>query len=115
MGALVKIKWEGEKAKNMAVDAATAATFAGATYALDQANLTVPTDTGALKESGKVTSRPKSGTATIRYSSPYAHYIHENPEFNFTNGRPKWLEATLVEDNAAIGAVMGDMLKENFR
>lgn len=70
---------------------------AGAERILQRANMHAPIRSGALRESGAVTT---SGTeAAISYDTVYAARLHQHPEYNFTPpGRGKWLVEAIEAD-----------------
>lgn len=57
-----------------------------------------PFDIGTLKSTLRVTKTGKA-VRVISYNTPYAVRLHENPQYNFKNGRKgKYLEDPLKEN-----------------
>lgn len=70
----------------------------GAQLVLAESSALVPKLSGDLADSGKV-SRKRGGdnTVAIVYTSPYAHWIHENLTFRHPRGgQAKFLETALI-------------------
>ncbi|MBU1110784.1 HK97 gp10 family phage protein [Patescibacteria group bacterium] len=56
----------------------------------------VPLDTGALQSSGHVEKGDNEQERLVGYNKVYASRLHENPQYNFKNGRKgKYLEDPL--------------------
>jgi hypothetical protein len=70
---------------------------------LEEANKTIPIDTGTLQRSGKVTYDKASRTVVISYDTPYAARQHEDTRLRHANGRrAKWLERTFNEQRQSV-------------
>jgi len=66
-------------------------------FILGEAIKIVPLDEGDLQRSGVVTNNGVD-TVNISFNTPYARRLHENPQFNFQNGRQgKYLETPLQQ------------------
>jgi len=82
---------------------------AEATRLLDEAKSRTPVDTGALRDSGRVTL-VESGTtvkATISFGDEavdYAVEVHENLEAHHETGEAKFLEKTMNEESVNVAA-----------
>jgi hypothetical protein len=75
----------------------------GAEYLLTEALKTTPKEDGTLRASGKVSGNRLSVETAVSFDTPYAVRLHEHPEYNFQgNGRGKWLELTLNEEQDQI-------------
>lgn len=63
----------------------------------------VPMDDGKLKDSGTINTR--IGTGLVRYVTPYARAMYNNPQYNF-QGAPqrgaKWFERMKASNKQAI-------------
>lgn len=58
----------------------------------------VPFDKGTLKNTLRI-EKTKEGVRVISYNTPYAVRLHENPQYNFKNGRKgKYLEDPLKQN-----------------
>lgn len=95
---MTKLDWYGKKISLFERQAAEEGLKEAAEGVLTEANKSVPHDEGTLERSG--TAQAKGLKATISYDTPYAAYLHENPQFDFQGkGEGKWLEKT-VKDSA---------------
>lgn len=62
-------------------------------------NSQVPLDTGRLSSSGKVQDGKNEKEVIVGYHTKYAARLHENPQYNFRNGRKgKYLEDPLKQN-----------------
>ena len=69
-------------------------------------NKEVPLDTGALSNSGRVDAFPSY--VEVGYHTPYAHRLHEHPEYNFKNGRKgKYLEDPIKANLSRLANIVG--------
>lgn len=98
-----KLDWHGDDIIRKIEEAANQGLQEAAEILLEEANKTVPHDTGALERSGKVSINPASLESAVSYgdrgpSRKYAVRAHEHPEWKFKKGRRgKWLELTMKE------------------
>ena len=82
---------------------------------LDEANKTVPLDTGLLKDTGDVSSSYQQLKSVISYDTPYAVKVHEDPTLNFKGqGRHKWLEKTLLENGRQTQTKLANEMQKNL-
>lgn len=74
-----------------------------AEYVLETANRTVPIEDHILEGSGTVTRQGLR--AFVAYDTPYAVKQHEDQRLRHDEGRrAKWLERTIAEERATVGA-----------
>jgi hypothetical protein len=85
--------------------------------ALEESNRLVPHDTGMLHiTKGALIEDEKNLTVTISYNTPYAVRLHENPQYNFRNGRQgKWLEKALQNNEQQLRQIVADAIKEAMK
>jgi len=87
----------------------------GGELLLQKANVDVPFDEGTLEGSGDVTKDVDQRIAAVSYSTPYAAYLHEHPEFNFQHGRKgKWLEDAARNNRSDIAELMAEVMKKHL-
>lgn len=85
----------------------------GAEHLLEQANRSIPIDTGALQRSGQVTARGLE--AAVSYDTPYAARQHEDTRLRHENGRKaKWLEDTFTAETDTVFRFMADTVRKAF-
>lgn len=66
----------------------------------------VPHDKGTLQNSGDVESQ--GDTVLIGYHTPYAHRLHEHPEYRFQKGRKgKYLTDPIIKNAEVLGIRLG--------
>lgn len=76
---------------------------------LRQSSEEVPLDTGTLQGSGRVDVFPDR--VEVGYHTPYAHRLHEHPEYNFKNGRKgKYLEDPIKRSLGKLENIFGTKL-----
>lgn len=69
----------------------------------------VPHDIGLLQNSGHV--EPEIGGAIVGYNKVYAARLHENPQYNFKNGRKgKYLEDPIKQNMSALLDFIGNII-----
>lgn len=94
----MQVKWYGgELTKEMRKEGKVAM-LKLAEAVLEDANKDVPHDEGTLERSGDTSAEEsaKGIGAHVSYDTPYAKRLHENPQYNFNEGRKgKWLEDTI--------------------
>lgn len=79
---------------------------AGGEFLLGEAIKIVPFDEGDLQRSGNVSSNGVD-TVNVSFNTPYAARLHENPQFNFQNGRQgKFLETPIKQQSGQAFEVM---------
>ncbi|WP_347242883.1 hypothetical protein [Thermogutta sp.] len=111
----VRALWHGDKIQQKVNTGAPDVVWQASEHILEEANRTVPLDTGALMRSGRTHVDPASLTAYISYNTPYAVRVHEHPEWHFQGGRRgKWLELTIQEQQGAVRQWIASKLKEIF-
>jgi hypothetical protein len=89
---------------------------------LKQANLTIPLDTGKLKNSGKTSIDKSNKEAAISYDTDYAVRVHESVGRRYNQKgirkgsrrvrRAKWLELTLNEKSNQVGKRIQKIFKK---
>jgi len=82
---------------------------------LIRAKQLVPVDTGVLKASGEVVKRGGRGLQryTVRFTAPYAIYVHENLSARHAHGKEaKFLEKSVIEKVADFARRYGKNDKE---
>jgi hypothetical protein len=88
------VRWNGAKAKAAVVEGGKEGIRDATELVFDATQLEVPTDTGALRASGRVDVDGLHGE--VRYgegaSSGYAAIIHEKLEIHHDRGSAKYLE-----------------------
>lgn len=111
----VRVNWHGEEVLFKTRSAAMKAFERTGEMLLEAADETVPTETGNLKGSGKVSLKTSGGAVTsvkIGYTEPYALIQHEDTEYKHTGtGRAKWLQLTLQEKREEALAMIAEDLK----
>jgi hypothetical protein len=123
----MKITFKDNFTKNMIKAVNNAADDAlddASKYLLRQANLSVPFDTGKLKNSGKASLDSKKKEAAVSYNTDYAVRVHESVNRSYRQKgisagsrrrrRAKWLERTLVEKSKQIANRIKNRLKKHF-
>lgn len=66
----------------------------------------VPLEIGTLANTG--VSEQDGDEQIVGYNTPYAAKLHENPQFNFQNGRKgKYLEQPIKENLSALNQIFG--------
>lgn len=72
-------------------------------------NKEVPFDKGILSNSGRVKAFPRY--VEVGYHTPYAHRLHEHPEYHFQNGRKgKYLEDPIKNNLSRLEKTIGTNL-----
>lgn len=104
-------QWFGEEAKTRsrvgAVDGLRLAAF----FALTEANRTVPLDEGPLRRSGGTDVDPGALEAVVYYDTPYARRQHEELGWRHPKqGRAKWLELTMQEQQSKIQQIIATQI-----
>lgn len=89
-------------------------------YANNGSGGKVPYRDGPLSQSGytkvEVDIPKQLVTGIVGYTAPYALRLHENPQFNFRNGRRgKWLQLSLIERDAALKQYISKELERFYR
>lgn len=75
----------------------------------------VPHDTGALQNSGHVEVKSQE-EVDVGYNKVYAARLHENPQFNFKNGRKgKYLEDPLKNNLNIFKNIYNNLMSEVFK
>lgn len=93
-----RLNWRGRQVTAAARAAAAAGLLEAAEALLEEANRTVPFDTGALMRSGESSLDREKLVSAVSYDTPYAVRLHEHPEYRFRRGRRgKWLEQAALE------------------
>lgn len=84
-----------------------------AEHVLEQANRSIPIDTGAMQRSGQVSMNGL--TAVVSYDTPYAVRQHEDTRMRHAKGRKaKWLEDTVRSESETVLGFIADRLRKAF-
>lgn len=76
----------------------------------------VPLDTGRLQNSGVVEDLSGEIGHIIAYDTAYAAKMHENPQFNFQNGRKgKYLEDPVKRNDRTIERIARQIANERLK
>lgn len=106
------MKWLGQPVTARVRRAVMIGLRAGAENLLTESIKTAPKDEGTLIQSATVSTDDAQLKAAVAYDTPYAVRLHENPQFNFQNGRRgKWLKLTLDEKRDAIKRLIADKIR----
>ena len=106
------VQWFGQEAKTRtragAVDGLRTAAF----FALTEANRTVPLDQGPLQRSGGTDVDESALEAVVYYNTPYARRQHEEITWKHPKqGRAKWLELTMREQQSKIQQIIATQIR----
>lgn len=94
MTAKMKITWNDIVAKRAAKEGQEDNLVGAAEMILEASNMIVPLERGELMGSGTVDFDFDAGVASVYYDTVYAAKLHQNPQYNFQNGRRgKFLQA----------------------
>ena len=105
-------QWLGTEAKRRVQAGAADGLRAAAMFALTEANRTVPLDEGALQRSGGTDVDTAGLEAVVSYDTPYARRQHEELGWRHPKqGRAKWLELTIREQQAKIQQIIGTQIR----
>lgn len=75
-------------------------------------NEEVPFNIGTLSKSGRVDNN-EDLKSKVGYYMPYAHRLHEHPEFKFQNGRKgKYLEEPLLRNTNKFKEIISSKCKD---
>lgn len=112
---VTQVKWYSGELKEAERKEGKIAMLKLAENVLEEANKDVPHDEGILMTSGDTSAdeTAKGITAHVSYDTPYAKRLHENPQYNFNEGRKgKWLEDVINRMRADGSAIK--FLKDGY-
>lgn len=111
----VKVTWDDILAAREADEGAHEGLLGAAEILLTASNQLVPLDTGELMGSGAVDFDLESKTATVYYDTVYAAKLHQNPTYNFQNGRRgKYLATAFSQGRSRVLETIGQPIKLRF-
>lgn len=91
------------------------ALYIGASHILNESNKIAPLDEGPLTQTASVDVDGAAGQASVFYVQKYGPRLHENPQFNFQNGREgKWLEKTVMKEMDRVRDIMANEIRERL-
>ena len=106
-----RMRWTGDAQRAIVRQATEAALKDGAEYLLEEANRTIPHDTGTMMRTGATTTLSWDEQA-IHYDTPYALRQHEDTRLRHLPGRrARWLALTLEEQTDRIVDFLTDRLR----
>ena len=106
------VHWFGGEAKARMRLGAADGLRAASMFALTEANRTVPLDEGALQRSGGTDIDTIALEAVVYYDTPYARRQHEEVTWRHPKqGRAKWLELTIEEQQAKIQQIIATQMR----
>lgn len=112
---ITRITWDEAMAKGAASDGADEGLRTAARVILEAANQLVPYETGELIGTGRVDFDLGAKVASVYYDTVYAVRLHQNPKYNFRNGRRgRWLRTSFVQSKPHVLRFFGDALKVSF-
>ena len=98
----IDLDWHGRRVEAVIAEGAADGAEAAAKLLLELANRRVPLETGALLESGRVTT-DETGTAAVSYADENAVRQHEDPYYEHDPGRSrKYLEIPMLTQRDAM-------------
>ena len=104
--------WYGAEAKARVQAGAADGLRTAAMFALTEANRTVPLDEGTLQRSGGTDVDSGALEAVVYYDTPYARRQHEEVTWRHPKqGRAKWLELTIEEQQAKIQQIIATQMR----
>lgn len=99
---------------NVTDDGARAGLRALADAELELSNSKVPTDTGELKRSGRVTEAGGDKLSVV-YDAAHAAIVHERMDLAHDDGQAKFLELAMAELARSGGRIVADEMKRRLR
>lgn len=115
MTAKVKVKWDDIVAQRAAKAGQQDGLTEAAGMLLDASNQIVPLDRGDLLGSGQVDFDLDAGTASVYYDTVYAAKLHQNPKYNFQNGRRgKFLQSAVRQGAARVTELYAEGFRVKF-
>jgi len=107
-----KVIWHGGKISAEMVPVCMGALEDAADHLLEQANRTIPHETGDMQRSGNVSLDRNTLMAVVSYDTPYARRQHEELGYHHNPGRrARWLSLTLDERRTALVNYVAGRLK----
>lgn len=114
----VNVVWSDRNLANRARQAFKVAASEGLEHILRESILIAPLDESTLHQSGgtSVAENIRGVEGAVYFDTPYAVRLHENPEYNFQNGRVgKYLEIVVNQEKAAVENYIRNRIRELFR
>lgn len=112
----VRITWNQILAEREADHGRREGLIGAAEMLLEASNQIVPFDKGGLLGSGAVDFDFAEGTASVFYDTVYAAKLHQNPRYNFQNGRRgKWLATAFSQGKTRVMEKFGQGFALRFR
>lgn len=113
MAKRTRIDWEGAKAEAIIGKEGDRGVGDAANMVLKGTNQVVPLEDGILMGTGAISE--ENGVFAIYYDTPYAVRMHQNPEYNFGNGRKgRFLKNTMGQSRKRILEFFAKALKVGF-
>ena len=108
--------WNGKQVEDLVKKALIDGGKDAGENVLEESNRMVPHDEGTLMRSGQVSVDEEKLDVFVSYDTPYAVKLHENPQYNFQQGRQgKWLEQGLKNRQSAIQEFLKAKLSEALK
>jgi len=109
------VRWHGAATTERLRQAADPALADAAEHVLEEANRTIPHQTGHMEQTGR-THRRSWDEYLVSYDTPYAIRQHEDRRLRHAPGRrAEWLRETLRERAAEILRYLGQRIDEALR
>lgn len=116
MTAKVKVSWDDIVAQRAAKEGQQDGLVEAAGMLLDASNQIVPLDRGDLMGAGQVDFDLDAGTASVYYDTVYAAKLHQNPKYNFQNGRRgKFLQQAVRQGATRVTELYAEKFRVKFR
>lgn len=113
--AKVRITWNDILANRAADEGGKDGLINAAEAILEASNQIVPYEQGELTGSGGVDFDFGAKLASVYYDTVYAARLHQNPKFNFQNGRRgKYLATAFRQGQKRVLTSIGDGLRMKF-
>lgn len=111
-----RVTWKDIAAAHAANEGGRDGLMNAAEAILDASNQVVPFESGELMGTGAVDFDTGEMTAHVLYDTVYAARLHQNPKFNFQNGRRgKFLKSAAQGAARYAEELIGEGLKGRFR
>lgn len=112
----VKVTWDDIMARRAVDEGSQDGLTRAAEIILEASNQIAPLDQGGLTGSGAVDFDLDAKTASVYYDTVYAAKLHQNPKYNFQNGRRgKYLQTATRQARTRVLDAVGEGLKLKFR
>lgn len=104
------MQWNGDVVRQAIERSAKEAARKGAEHIKERAVQRTPLETGALRNSAKVTTSGK--TAAVSYNTPYAVKQHEEVGYQHGDGEAKFLENTVRAEQGAVQNIIAEEVRK---